>query len=105
MVGYVHHERTDSKVSIYTEYCRLKDLQRILSKTESGDKGPAFAAGIGEAFAWDILEALASALSRCHMGLNASKENGSALQYTTFEDGWKSILHRDIKPENSEHSS
>lgn len=105
VVDYVHHEKTDSKVLIYTEYCSLRDLQGLLSKVESAVGDSTLAAIIDEKFAWDILEALASALSRCHMGLNATKKNEAVLEYTGFEDEWKTILHRDIKPGNSEYPS
>lgn len=52
--------------------------------------------------AWTFVEALGSALSRCHYGLEATGNNGSLHGYTSFPSGWHTILHRDVKPGNGE---
>jgi serine/threonine protein kinase len=52
--------------------------------------------------AWTFLEAIASALARCHHGLGASQVKGVLSAYSEFQKGWTTILHRDIKPGNGE---
>ncbi|KAK0627409.1 kinase-like domain-containing protein [Immersiella caudata] len=49
---------------------------------------------------WTFAEALGSALSRCHYGLEATREGGSLRGYIGFPSGWRTILHRDVKPGN-----
>ncbi|KAH7307942.1 kinase-like domain-containing protein [Rhexocercosporidium sp. MPI-PUGE-AT-0058] len=93
ILEYVHHELRDSKMEIYTEFCEAGDLQCLLDEQQPD-------AGLDE-LCWEILEALASALSRCHSGLNANRRDGGVLcEYLGFEEGWNTILHRDIKPAN-----
>jgi len=32
IIEYVHHELSDTKMEIYTEFCQLKDLETTLEK-------------------------------------------------------------------------
>ncbi|KAI1420583.1 kinase-like domain-containing protein [Xylaria sp. FL1777] len=90
ILAYVHHELDSTEMRIYTEFCRLKDLESLMDHPEF----------VPHVLCWDILEGLASALARCHYGLKVMRKNGAVCRYTGFEKEWRPILHRDIKPGN-----
>jgi len=73
--------------------CRL--LPFVLTTFHSGR--------LSSQVSWHILNSLASALSRCHHGLETVNEGGQILRYTGFQKHPNIIYHRDIKPGNSEH--
>ncbi|PNP39165.1 hypothetical protein TGAMA5MH_08842 [Trichoderma gamsii] len=93
IINYVHHKLSEQTMEIYTEYCQYRDLEHF-SEIRLRDKV------LTDELAWTFLEALTSALARCHHGLGASQAKGVLSAYSEFEEGWKTILHRDIKPGN-----
>ncbi|KAK1244443.1 hypothetical protein MKX07_003242, partial [Trichoderma sp. CBMAI-0711] len=95
IIRHIQHEVDESKMHIYTEYCHYRDLEYMYFQAHH----PSRRVHTDE-FAWALLEALASALSRCHHGLAACQVNGVLSQYSEFEREWETILHRDIKPGN-----
>ncbi|KAL7968548.1 hypothetical protein HDV63DRAFT_378952 [Trichoderma sp. SZMC 28014] len=97
IIQYIHHKLSEKTMEIYTEYCQFRDLEHfsvnpLLDKFHTGE------------LAWTFLEAIASALARCHHGLGASQVKGVLSAYSEFQKGWTTILHRDIKPGNGLHS-
>ena len=111
IVSYYHREhiKETQDLHLYMEYCGGGDLSKVITslaeRRELAD----------EAYVWDILSQLVSALYCCHYGSEppAVPENVMSAPKTMklrTKDQW-TILHRDLKPEdrkstrlNSSHS-
>ncbi|KAH0491856.1 hypothetical protein TgHK011_003260 [Trichoderma gracile] len=92
-VQYELNQFNMHKLHIYMENCSYGDLEELIKREW---RSRAYL----EELAWKVLEALASALARCHHGLAASSIDGVLSEYTDFPDGWTTILHRHIRPGN-----
>ncbi|KAL8961953.1 MAG: hypothetical protein Q9193_001573 [Seirophora villosa] len=99
-----HHLKDTQDLHLYMEYCGGGDLSKLIKNLIAKNQ---FAE---EAFVWSMFSQLATALYRCHYGLDPP-EAGTNLLGLTGEvkspQGLRGknqimILHRDLKPDNGE---
>ncbi|KAH8705608.1 putative G2-specific protein kinase NimA [Talaromyces proteolyticus] len=102
IVAYYHREhlKVSQDLYLYMEYCGGGDLGMVIKNLKNSNKYAE------EEFVWRILTQLATALYRCHYGVDAPPIGSSVLGATAPKQGLKGkqaqvmILHRDLKPEN-----
>ncbi|KAL8968343.1 MAG: hypothetical protein Q9183_002505 [Haloplaca sp. 2 TL-2023] len=97
-----HHLKDTQDLHLYMEYCGGGDLSKIIktliAKNQYAD----------EAFVWSIFSQLATALYRCHYGVDPPEAGTNVLGLTGEvkpPQGLRTknqvmILHRDLKPDN-----
>ncbi|KAL9013681.1 MAG: hypothetical protein Q9173_001629 [Seirophora scorigena] len=99
-----HHLKDTQDLHLYMEYCGGGDLSKLIKKLIAKNQ---FAE---EAFVWSIFSQLATALYRCHYGLDPPEAGTDVLGLTGEvkpPQGLRGknqimILHRDLKPDNGE---
>jgi serine/threonine protein kinase len=106
IVAYYHREhlKATQDLYLYMEYCGGGDLGMVIRDLKNSNK---FAE---EEFVWRIFSQLATALYRCHYGVDAPEAGSNVLgpvrkAKPTGLRGKQAqvmILHRDLKPENSQ---
>ena len=103
IVGYYHREhlKATQDLHLYMEYCGNGDLGRTIRNLQAKNQ---FAE---EGFVWSVFSQLASALYRCHYGVDPPEVGKHILGIGLNTKpkpltGGVTILHRDLKPENSE---
>ncbi|KAK2765055.1 G2-specific serine/threonine protein kinase [Arachnomyces sp. PD_36] len=103
IVAYYHREhlKATQDLYLYMEYCGGGDLGMVIRDLKNANK---FAE---EEFVWRIFSQLATALYRCHYGVDAPEAGSNVLgpvrKKPTGLKGKQAqimILHRDLKPEN-----
>jgi NIMA (never in mitosis gene a)-related kinase 2 len=104
IVAYYHREhlKASQELYLYMEYCGGGDLGMVIKNLKNSNKYAE------EEFVWHILCQLATALHRCHYGVDAPEVGSNILSPApTNPPGLKGkqaqvmILHRDLKPDNS----
>lgn len=106
IVAYYHrsHLKETQDLHLYMEYCGGGDLSKLIKDLTIRNQYA------DEAFVWSIFSQLATALYRCHYGVDPP-EAGTNIMGLTGQvkppPGLRSksltmILHRDLKPDNSE---
>lgn len=100
IVEYYHREhiKETQDLHLYMEYCEGGDLSKTINKLAAKDQLA------DEAFVWNIMVQLISALHRCHFGVDPPAVPDNVMgppsrQKLRTKDQW-TILHRDLKPEN-----
>ena len=98
------HHKSSQSVHLYMEYCRNGDLASMISELRRKNEIAT------EDFVWNVFAQLASALYRCHYGMDAPDVGRNAAAVgrharPTSADGKPlvTILHRDLKPDNSQY--
>ncbi|EER29875.1 G2-specific serine/threonine protein kinase [Coccidioides posadasii str. Silveira] len=104
IVAYYHREhlKATQDLYLYMEYCGGGDLSMIIKNLKANNK---FAE---EEYVWRVLSQLATALYRCHYGVDPPEVGSNVFGAlpSTKPTGLKGkqaqvmILHRDLKPEN-----
>lgn len=102
IVAYYHREhlKATQDLYLYMEYCGGGDLSMVIKDLKRSNKYA------DEEFVWRILSQLATALYRCHYGVDAPEVGSNVLGPPPKPSGLKgkqgqvTILHRDLKPEN-----
>jgi NIMA (never in mitosis gene a)-related kinase len=105
IVAYYHREhlKATQDLYLYMEYCGGGDLGMVIKNLIANKKYAE------EEFVWRVLSQLATALYRCHYGVDPPPAGSNVLGPTPAaqQPGLKGkqaqmmILHRDLKPENS----
>lgn len=99
-----HHLKETQDLHLYMEYCGGGDLSKLIKDLFTRNQYA------DEAFVWSIFSQLATALYRCHYGVDPPEAGTNVLGLTGQvkpPQGLRSktqmiILHRDLKPDNSE---
>jgi NIMA (never in mitosis gene a)-related kinase len=104
IVAYYHREHLKSTqdLYLYMEYCGGGDLSKVIEKLRANNQYAE------EPFVWSIFCQLATALYRCHYGVDAPEVgkdilisgNGIKPPQGLRTKTQVMILHRDLKPEN-----
>ncbi|DAA74566.1 TPA_exp: Uncharacterized protein A8136_3324 [Trichophyton benhamiae CBS 112371] len=102
IVAYYHREhlKATQDLYLYMEYCGGGDLSRVIKNHKLAGT---FAE---EEYVWRVFSQLATALYRCHYGVDPPEAGSNVLGPTPKSSGLKGkqaqvmILHRDLKPEN-----
>lgn len=105
IVAYYHREhlKMTQDLYLYMEYCGGGDLGQVINNLIATNKYAE------EEFVWRVLAQLATALYRCHYGVDPP-EPGSNVMAPAVQgrssalrgkQAQMMILHRDLKPENS----
>lgn len=97
-----HHLKDTQDLHLYMEYCGGGDLSKIIRNLIAKNQYAE------EAFVWSIFSQLATALYRCHYGVDPPEAGTNVLGLTGEvkpPQGLRSknqvmILHRDLKPDN-----
>lgn len=102
IVAYYHREhlKATQDLYLYMEYCGGGDLGIYIKELKDTNR---FAE---EEFVWRVLSQLATALYRCHYGVDPPSAGSNVLGPPKAEglrgkQAQVMILHRDLKPENS----
>jgi NIMA (never in mitosis gene a)-related kinase len=98
------HLKSTLDLHLYMEFCGNGDLGQVIMRHKNR------AERISEDFVWSVLTQLATALYRCHYGVNTPADiNRCVLDLPSGHDansvkakknGQFMIIHRDLKPEN-----
>ncbi|KAI1910106.1 G2-specific serine/threonine protein kinase [Ophidiomyces ophidiicola] len=104
IVAYYHREhlKATQDLYLYMEYCGGGDLSMVIKSLKTNNKYAE------EEYVWRVLSQLATALYRCHYGVDPPEVGSNVFCPTssTRPTGLKGkqaqvmILHRDLKPEN-----
>ncbi|EEQ30221.1 G2-specific serine/threonine protein kinase [Microsporum canis] len=102
IVAYYHREhlKATQDLYLYMEYCGGGDLARVIKTHKLAGT---FAE---EEYVWRVFSQLATALYRCHYGVDPPEAGSNVLGPSPKSSGLKGkqaqvmILHRDLKPEN-----
>ncbi|KAL8628089.1 hypothetical protein Q9189_006225 [Teloschistes chrysophthalmus] len=97
-----HHLKETQDLHLYMEYCGGGDLSKLIKDLFTRNQYA------DEAFVWSIFSQLATALYRCHYGVDPPEAGTNVLGLTGQvkpPQGLRSktqmiILHRDLKPDN-----
>ncbi|KAL8664796.1 MAG: hypothetical protein Q9202_002799 [Teloschistes flavicans] len=97
-----HHLKDTQDLHLYMEYCGGGDLSKVIKDLSARNQYA------DEAFVWSIFSQLATALYRCHYGVDPPEAGTNVLGLTGQvkpPQGLRSknqimILHRDLKPDN-----
>ncbi|EEP81134.1 G2-specific protein kinase nimA [Uncinocarpus reesii 1704] len=104
IVAYYHREhlKATQDLYLYMEYCGGGDLSMVIKNLKANNK---FAE---EEYVWRVLSQLATALYRCHYGVDPPEVGSNIFGALTStkpvglrgKQAQVMILHRDLKPEN-----
>lgn len=102
IVAYYHREhlKTTQDLHIYMEFCGGGDLSQTIDRLKQKNQYAE------EPFVWSMFAQLATALYRCHYGVDAPEVGENVMgPRQTPNQGLRPknqlmILHRDLKPEN-----